>query len=109
RAAPSPGAVCGGSHCPYTCSRKTMPMYASNLCFTGCFIAFSPSWGSLRTTASTSIPIRSKGLLGGGWLERNAEPRVGGAARGTTWLLHYSSRELIRAALDGGTCRITTA
>ena len=31
---------------PCTCSRRRMPMYASKSCFTGCSIAFSPSWGS---------------------------------------------------------------
>ena len=46
RTAPSPGADCGGSACPCTCSRRRMPIYASNFCFTGCSIAFSPSWGS---------------------------------------------------------------
>jgi hypothetical protein len=44
--AQSPGAGYGGSASPCTCSRRTMPMYASNSCFTGCSIAFSPSWGS---------------------------------------------------------------
>ncbi len=44
--APSPGAGCGGSASRCTCSRRRMPIYVSNSCFTGCSIAYSLSWGS---------------------------------------------------------------
>jgi hypothetical protein len=42
----------------------------------------------------------------GGRLERHSELRVDGAAGGATWLLCCRSQKLIRAAHDGGTCRI---
>jgi hypothetical protein len=86
RTAPSHGAGCGGSAASCTCFRRTMPMYASKTCFTGCFIVFSPM--ELVSMAdvgdgSTSISIRSKGASAVCFLAR---PTTNGATRLTKGL-----------------------
>jgi hypothetical protein len=53
----------------------------------------SAQWG--RLNAKDGVLRAADGAS----LERHFELRVGGAAGGTTWLLHYRSREVISVAL----------
>ncbi len=48
RTAPSPGAGCGGSPFPCTCSRRRMPMYASKYMLHGLFHRIQPELGFMR-------------------------------------------------------------
>jgi hypothetical protein len=63
-------------------------------------------FGNNAHTVCTGYRAARRDHPPGGRLERHSGFRVDGAAGGATWLLCCRSQKLIRAAHDGGTCRI---